>query len=344
MEPLISWDSQEDLQGHDRCEQLEKNLKGQAVLFNSNQSAISACLELMGSRVGELFCVMPVTAPKDAVQGVIRAGAMPILLDISPADLQLATEPVVELLESVPNAVVYLTRPGGLPIRPELLEAVQEVPTIIDSRLPPVERTFLGTFNLYDLSGMIGQGSLLYHHDTEKVNELKIIRDMSNTHVPELLVGLFVRRWREIGKLKDTSQYTELLEISNESGIIGYKSVTPTYTFLAMVSDAGGALEALNTQGYKAELGLIPVYTYADMRKRWKEEPDYPVAESLKNKVLLLPNHPLNSAGEILEIINDQEKGTYEEEGCCCPEGEEAHGSTSGQEGGRGESPADTDT
>ncbi len=237
MTPFISWDGKENLQGQQHLTRLEKHLAG-GLAFNSSQAAISASLEILGSRFQPISVIMPVNAPYDALMGVIHANARPVVTDINDFDFQADTDQVKEALEGLPEAVVYLNRPGGLPVNAGLLEAVQDVPTICDSRILPLEDEMLFTFNIYDLSVMVGEGAVLYSKNEEQLNDLKQVRADTKTELPEISSALAYQRQPQMRDLPDGSEYTELLDKSQKTGIIGYAGNTPLSTYLIRVNNA----------------------------------------------------------------------------------------------------------
>ena len=304
--PLVSWDGKENLQGIARTSLLEQTLQDRAAVFDSIQASIMACLESLGSRKQQTAVIMPVTAPLDALMGVIRAGAMPVLLDVSAVDLQLDRALLREALEALENAVVYLNIPGGLPVAPELVEALAAVPTcptIVDTRLPPVYMHFHGSYTIYDLSTLVGAGAVMLPRDPEQLDTLKILRNEAVAELPEVCAALAYKRLDNIQDIQDTSEYADLLETSSKSGIIGFRSAYPTPVFLAMVEDGKAVLSHIQSKNYQGAWGAVPLYFYPHVRERWQEEPEYPVAEKLAKEVILLPNHCGIDRTELLEEI-----------------------------------------
>lgn len=302
MTPMVSWDGKENLQGLHNLIKLEKYLAG-GLAFSSNQAAITACLELLGSRLRPISVIMPVNAPYDALMGVIRANARPVITDVDPISFQANVSQVIEALVDLPEAVVYLNRPGGLPVDKELLEAVQSVPTICDARVLPVEKDMLFTFNVYDISLLVGEGAVLYHKYEEQVTELKQIRADAKAELPEISSALAFNRLPQMSTYPDGSVYTQLIEKSEKSGIIGYNCSLPNPTYLIKVKDAQAVGQHFSKLGIQIGSGCLPVYKYPIARKRWTQEPNYPVAEALHKELVLLPNHENINKERLIEEL-----------------------------------------
>lgn len=300
--PAISWDGKEDLQQHAHLSKLEAALNN-GIGFSSSQAGITTCLESLGSRFQPISVIMPVNAPYDALMGVIRSNARPIITTIDLHTFQSNVDQVKEALQSLPEAVVYLHRPGGLPVEPELLEAIQDVPTICDTRLLPVEADMKFTFNIYDISVMVGDGAFVYTKQSEIRSDLIQIRADSRTELSEVASALAFKR--KVGMLTypNGDEYSQLLDISGKSGILGFSGPIPNPTYLIQVEDAYKVRSKLYKKGIETAFGCIPVYKYPIARKRWTQEPNYLVAEQLHNQLVLLPNSGNINRSVILEEI-----------------------------------------
>lgn len=287
---VISWDGIEAISGRQHLAELEANWPT-GVVYSSCQSAIEACMALFGSKYQEVTAILPVNAPYDAVMAFINANARTVLLDIKEEDLQLNTEQLKEALSTFKNPLVYLTQPGGLNVRRDIWESVLQVPTICDSRMMPVETQFKFTFNIYDLTALCGEGAVVFHKYEEQLQDLKQARILHGSSLSELACTKVSSRLPEMHKYPNCAgYYTEL-----DGKHIGpfQNPYIPTPTCLLFVRDAKKAINRLTNLGIPATYGSVPVYKYSDVRKRWKSLPDYPVAEKLANKLIMVPNHPL---------------------------------------------------
>ncbi len=299
---ILSWDGKENLQEHKHLRQFEKSM-AKAIAFNSSQAAVTACLEILGSRFQPISVIMPVNVPYDTLQGVIRANARPIITDIDEWTFQADAKQVAAALRDAPEAVVLLTRPGGMPIAGSLLEAVQDVPTICDSRILPVETEMVCTFNIYDMSVMVGEGSVVYTKNEDQIKDLKQIRADSKTELSEVAAALAYKRQPQMPTYPNGSKYSELLDNSSKSGIIGFAGNTPHPTYLIKVSNAAVVRNHFIKKGVEFSFGSIPVYKYPIARKRWRQEPNYKIAEKVLNQLLLLPNNEGVKRDAVLEEI-----------------------------------------
>ncbi len=300
--PMISWDGVENLQEQKYLRQFEQHMAG-GIAFSSSQAAITACLEILGSRLQPISVIMPVNVAYDTLMGVIRSSARPIICDIDEWTFQADAKQVSEALQECPEAVVLLTRPGGMPVAPALLEAVQDVPTICDARMLPVETEMKCTFNVYDISVMVGEGAVLFVKDEVQIKDLKQVRADSKSELSEVCAALAYKRQPQMQGLPNGSAYAELLKNTSKSGIMGFAGDTPLPTYLIKVPDAKLILTHFAQKGMKLSYGSIPVYKYPIARQRWRQEPNYPIAEKVHSRLMLLPNNEGVKREAFLEII-----------------------------------------
>lgn len=282
-------------------DKLDKALGG--IVFDSSQSAITAALEVLGSRFQPISVVMPVTVTYDALMAVIRSNARPVVVDIDPDTLQADVSQVQECLESMEDAVVLLTRPAGLPVAPSLMEAVQDVPTIVDTRVLPTELEMFCTYNVYDMSPMLGKGAVVYAKNSDICKDLRVAREDAQTGMGEVLAALGYKRLPEISLLPRGLEYSELIDKSGKSGIVGYGGSAVLGSYLVRVSDANKAQQHLAKRGVQTAFGVVPVYKYEIARKRFPQELNYPIAEDLCTKFLLLPDHEDVPRDQILDAL-----------------------------------------
>ena len=302
---MISWDGTEDLQTCKCLLAFERSMAN-AIAFNSSQAAIGACLEILGSRFQPISVILPVTVSQDTLQAVIRSNARPVVVDIDPWTFQADPEQVAECLQDLPEAVVLLTRPGGMPIAPKLLEAVLDVPTICDSRLLPTEVEMVCTYNIYDISVMVGEGAVVYTKNEDQIKDLKQIRADSKSELSEVSAALAYQRHPELSTFPTGSKYSEILDKSSNTGILGFAGDSPNSTFLIKVNNVQVVLNHFaKKHNLKFTHGAIPVYKYPIMRQRWQQEPNYPNAEKVHNQLMLLPNNEGVNHQALLDEIWD---------------------------------------
>lgn len=297
MIPFDSWDGTSDLSGVTELSKLESYFGSAAVVFGSYQSGIASILELLGSRTHDIPVVMPITTSPDVLAAVLRAGANPFLLDIEDEYCQLDPEILEDVVKELKSAVVILHRPAGLPVNPRLLEVCKDLPTIIDTRLPPslsMKDDCVGTFTVFDLSPVIGTGSVVVHKYVQQIAELKLIRNGVlglGANLNEILSIVALKRLKEdphlekrkAVQLKVASLYAEHFEESLTTDNYPY--------FMIEVEDADRVVAFLHGEGISAGKPIFPLHLLPEVSKRWAESPSYPVAEALRNKYVALPVH-----------------------------------------------------
>ncbi len=308
-----------DFQSTKPVEELEALLGGEsAISVSSTQLAIQMCLEVLGSRTHMIPCILPVNAPLDTMAAVLRAGAQPILLDINGGTLQMDAEQLQEALTEVEASVVLLTRPGGQPVSEELLELVQDQPTIIDTRLPPrpefdTEIDLCGTFNVFDLTQVCGSGAVIKHKFAKQQKLLRKIRSGVMGHSAQLPALLAVRACKVIRNAdkrlawyrSDVERLRSELNRYADRGIIPWPASPSGRTpLLVFVPNARRAITQLRSHNIEAALGSYPLHDLTELRQRYKEEPSYPVAEQVMNQVIALPV-VLEGAGHIAKIVGE---------------------------------------
>lgn len=312
MIPFESWDGNNNFSGFVEQSRLESYFGPSAVVFGTYQAAIASILECLGSRTGLIPVVMAITTPPDTLAGVLRAGGDPILLDICPQTLQVDPEVLAEVLTELDAAVVVLTRPGGQPVDPRILEVVGENPTILDSRLMPsasLELDCVATFNVFDFGGIIGSGALVIHKFSEQVRELKLVRNGLlglSGNLNELLAAGVLKRLKEDPGLshKFTSQNQAAslyLSKLNEQLVIPFVE-SPTWPyFIVRVRNANEVIAQLHNT-VEIVKPVFPLHLLSEVNRRWVEKPSYPVAESLTTQLVALPTH-VGMTPEVIDTL-----------------------------------------
>lgn len=312
--PLLSLNGT-DWQAHEHLHKLESHLSFRnTVAFNSVQTALVATLELLGTRTHMHPVVLPVTAPPDVISATLRSGGHPLLLDIEEKTLQMRPEQVQEALSSLEAAIVILTRPGGMPVSEELLELVEDYPTVLDARLVPHNQLgmedLVATFNVYDFTQLSGNGAAVIHKFPKQVNQLRVVRSGIMGHNAAMSEGDAHRAHAELTKLFDSycetytmrvEEYRTLLEEATDRDILLYdggKWPSPLYI---RVPNARKVVAHLDSFGFEAALGCFPLYNLGEIRMRYQEDPDYPYADALSNQIVALPTH-LGTEGLVSEI------------------------------------------
>lgn len=323
MLPFDSWDGN-DFGGTVEQAKLEDFFGPSAAVFNTYQAAVTSILEVLGSRSYEIPVVLPITSSPDVIAGVLRSGANPMLLDINPKTLQLDANLLREVVEAFKSIVVVLNRPAGMPVDPELLEIAADLPTIIDTRLPPhknIKEDCVGTFTVFDFGPIVGTGSLIIHKYSEQLIELRMIRNGLlglAANMNDALAALAHRRLKTqtgLESRKETQQtivnnYTALLE-GKKHEILFAESKEKPYLIIR-VSNANRVVAHLSMVGFQVLKPVFPLHLLPIMQRRWKETPEYPVAETVANQLIALPTHPgiLGREAEIVSRILEVSEGT----------------------------------
>lgn len=279
---------------------------------NTVQTAVQACLELLGTRTDVVPVILPVTAPPDTLAAVLRSGAHPLLLDIEEETLQLDPEQLkdaIDMLEEDERVpIVLLNRPFGQPVRPELLEAVADLPSICDSRLlphPELEEDDLPcSFNIFDLTPICGSGAVIVHPFVTQVQHLKEVRNGSMG-----LSGALSEQQAKhaLAVLKSFPLQVKLYEESlNQLMAYGLEVMGPSKwpaPLWLKVPNARLVVAHLASYGIDSAVGLSPLYNLEEVKRRYKEDPEYPVAEMLENSFVCIPTHQ-KVQGREEEIVN----------------------------------------
>lgn len=261
--------------------------------FNGVQTAVQACLELLGTRTAPVPVLMPVTAPPDTLAGVLRAGAHPLLLDVDEETLQIdetQLKEAIAMLEEENNVpIVLLTRPLGKTVPDSLLELIQDQPSILDARvlphpgLSPDELTC--TFNIFDLTPVCGAGAIVIHRFEKQVEQLKHVRSGPmglSAHLSELDAEFALKELKALG------------DKVGESPISWFK-----------VPDADRFVMTLNAIDIESVKSVVPLFLLEEVKSRYQEPPEYPVAEKLFNRYICVSSKE-EVVSEVREIIDGQ--------------------------------------
>ena len=289
-------------------EELEWHVAGPyACATSSVQIAVQSCLELLGTRVDVIPVIMPVTSAPDTLSAVLRAGGHPLLLDIEEEHLQMDPAQLADALgmleEQKRVPVILFNRPFRMPVREVLLELVADYPSIVDSRVIPHEHLsgpdIPCTFNVFDLAPVCGAGAVTIHAFPEQMKQLKIVRDgpmgLAGT-LPELLAEKALTEiksidreayWAEVEKFQGTEHH--VMGPSTEPGVVWLK-----------VDNARRKAATLKSYGVEAVVGLAPLYELEEVRRRYQEEPEYPVTKALENSFVCFNYKDIDKALKVL--------------------------------------------
>lgn len=212
----------------------------------------------------------------------------------------------LEMLEEQNRVpVVLFNRPFRMPVREVLLELVADYPSIVDSRVIPHENLsgpdIPCTFNVFDLSTICGAGALTIHGFPEQVEQLKLVRSGPMGlagDLPELLAEKAVNSmlnypivqkeyWEEVEKFIGTEH--QVMGPSTEPGVVWLK-----------VDNARRKVATLKSYSVEAVVGLAPLYELEEVRRRYQEEPEYPITKALENSFVCFNWKDIDKALKVL--------------------------------------------
>lgn len=299
--PLLSYDGT-DWEAQTNLYELESYIAGNhALACHSCQIAIQIVLEGLGTRTQPVPVAMPVTAPPDTIAAVLRAGATPLLTDIDEGTLQMKPEHLRMIIEDLGTVIVLLTRPGGQYVDKQLLDLVKDLPTVIDSRLVPHPQLtaddLVGSFNVFDLTSVLGSGGVIIHKFPKQVHQLRTIRSglignaaaLSEPAAEKALQSLI--GYNNNGHRRVATKYHECFKPLQKRGILPMEpSLWPSPLYVS-VPNAKVTVAHLHTYGIEAALAVYPLYNLEEIRRRYTQDPEYPVAERLQQTFICLPTH-----------------------------------------------------
>lgn len=264
----------------------------QACAFSSQQAAITACLELLGTRANIIPVVMCVTSPPDTLSAALRAGGHPLLLDVDPQTLQMDPEQLEMVIKDLDTPIVVLNPPGGADIDPRILDLVQDLPTILDSRVPlrpKQESRCQAVFNVFDMALHAGgPASIVMHKFEPQVTQLKLVRSgimgLSADLHPSIAKAILSSIREESSSVKDA--FEDALS-SHGMSLMVKPNHEPSRLFIR-VPNARKVVAHLTSFGIDAVVGIFPLCQLEEVKIRYKEPPDYPGAESLDNQVVAI--------------------------------------------------------
>lgn len=272
---------------------IEKDFGPGALLFSTSTLAHQAVCESLGSRARDLPVVMSVASPPQAIAGVLRAGAQPLLLDISLDTLQMSPEQLQEVLPEIGSALVYLYAPGSLPVDSRLLDITKQYPTLYCAGLPfDAAEQSVATFNILSFEELTGSGVLLAHGFEDQVSALKKIRSgllgldagVPNALAAEIRAAIASFETVNTTRTQVISAYSTALDKRLE------EVFTPDF-FTVKVKNASVCVAHLHDHGIQAVHTVCPLHQHKDLSKRWIETPEYPQAEEAFKTFLSLPTN-----------------------------------------------------
>jgi len=280
--PMTSWSGKEDLESFKHLRRLENLFGGDhAIVVNTKQIAVQMCMEVMGSRVHVIPVAMPVTTSMETFAGVLYSGAVPVLLDVDTSTQQVRLDLLQDLLEEGEGAVVLLDRAGGYPVPANVLEAVQDVPTIAVTRCMPTtaldQLNLDATFNIFDLSEVTGSGAVIFHKFEMQQQELRVLRGGPLGHKAWLTEDLcrvaYNRLYldhhiRERVYNNARSEFEQELHSLGSSDILLWSNSRLVGPLYFQVPDAGKMMQHLAKNGVVSRRTFYPLNTIPEVAGR----------------------------------------------------------------------------
>ena len=276
---------------------IESLVGSNAVAFNSVQNAIQACLESLGSRQQPLPVVLPVVCPPDTVSAVFRSGCQPFLIDVDKDTLSFDVEALKEVVEAIPTAIAVIPHYAGVSAMTEEVAALLDGHVIIrDVRSAPVAGLALDdryTFEVYDYTAEVGAGAVV----TTKHQALSTMLMRVRSGILGLAADFPAIQSSQLEGLIESSYNRDLVDY--EAYLTRVRDALPSSCtliapkkewgpLLFRVPNAKRAIANLHDVGILAQLVVAPLSDFDELKRRYKEPPSYPTADSLKNEIICI--------------------------------------------------------
>lgn len=261
------------------------NLDEWGICVNTYQLAIQVVLEALGSRTTDIFVPMSVCSAPEVLAAVLRSGAQPLLLDIDKDTLQINLDLLKEVVDNVENVVVITQYPTDPTLRSYLSE--KDLIDICDTRRIPTypnKVTTQGAFEVWDLAPIINTGGVIFSKFGDIKKLISYIRSGFLGHSAHLTSdqAYELTFWPKSGHNKTYEYYEQAAKDLKVPMVMGRYP-------LVVAKNANTVIAQLASYRVKAELGCVPLFLFEEIRERWAENPDYPNAEEMFNKVVALP-------------------------------------------------------
>lgn len=308
--------------------ELESMFGPESAVFSSYQAGLHACLELVGTTTKAIPVVVPTLASPQVMAAVLRAGGIPLLLDVDRDTLQISEEQLSQVVEAYDGGVCVLTRPLGWDVSKQLLDLLGDRwVTIVSHRLPP-PRTFpsdhVGTFDVYDLEPIVGDGCVVRAANEKHANELLLVRSGLLGHSSHCMPGLTqslthaLLDWWSTQLERDSvcSMYNEGLTSRGLCDLMPASGLDIPPYFPLRVADAPRTADSLVARGVEALCLFYPLHLLPEIEKRRKDDTPYHIAEEEYGKYLALPVHvsAMRNMDYILDSVEEAVQGQLEED------------------------------
>ena len=271
-----------------------KSLGDEAIVVDSTQRAVQMCLELLGSGEYGFPVVLPVTAPVEVIAAVLRAGAVPCLLDISTATLNIDPKLFKAALEEFKVGMVSIfCEVPGQPIPGELVNMLtpQSV-AILYTTATPKKGLDRGpyTFVVNDLRNYIDKGAVIYHGYSDQLVQLKEARGGPlglDAVLPEESAYLLNSRLEHHDPQANQKHFEQIKDAFSSTSVgILWEASLESRQFGIVVPNAERAVKRLRDNFYTADTLVNPAHLLPQIAARYKDGASYPNAEAVFNKLI----------------------------------------------------------
>jgi len=289
----------------------EQNFGVNTIVVDSAQRAVQICLELLNSGVKGFPVVMPVTAPPAVVGGVLRSGAVPLLLDIDPYTLDMDVSLFKEAVKEFGDGMVTLfCEIPGQPVDPNLQACLHaHSVTLLYSSTYPRDEVGAAphTFMIKDLKKLVDKGAVIFHDYEEQLSLLYSARDGVLGHDAKLTLGQEKELAKKLGQDRmvfgtGKKEFDQLLHAFKGTVVATLWDHSLYHEeFAIVVPDADRAVTKLSANYFMSRKLINPLHVEPMVAARYQEKASYPNAESLTNRIISIP--VLDYAQETLDNL-----------------------------------------
>ena len=302
----------------DRDKIWDEHFGTNSIVVDSAQRAIQISLELLNSGVKGFPVIMPVTAPPAVISGVLRSGAVPLLLDISPVTLNLDAELYRAAHEEFGDGMVTLfCEVPGQPIPQELLDSLKphSVTILYSPTFPRAEtNAYPHTFMVKDLHKLVDKGAVIFHDYEEQLALMYAARDGVLGHDARLSPNQETQLEKSLAEQRmvfnsHKQAFDSILQAfaGTDIGILWDSSIH-NEEFGVIVPNAKRAVTVLRSAYYKAQSLVKPLHMEPAVAARYQEKAVYPAAEALMDHLITIPvqEYSRESLRDLVNLVQQE--------------------------------------
>jgi dTDP-4-amino-4,6-dideoxygalactose transaminase len=284
-------------------EELEYYLGKSAVIFSSQQRALEACLEALGTNIYGTHVALSITAPPWVVSAVLRAGGTPGLLDVDLGTLDYKKQDLEEAFKDFDELIVIRYDPFNRNVPEDLGTLFKDKITININNTVFYSEAEINqyTFSIYNLEiAGCDPGAVLFSKFQDTKSTILQIRS-GVLGVGDRYLDNSATQFRS----RHTAYYHTfkscLADFPNDYKSSGHI----TYT---KVKDARKVVAELVSYGIKVDVALQPLHTLPEIGQRFQQLPQYD-AEKLYNKIVTFDRTNLETIETIRKVIQNDNNG-----------------------------------